>query len=496
MSLLRQVLLSLVACLFLVPATLFAQTGGIAGVVRDTSGAVLPGVNVEAASDALIEKTRTVVTDEQGRYNIVDLRPGLYSVTFSLQGFSTYKREGLELSAATVIPLNADLKVGSLEETLTVTGATPVVDVQSVRQRQVLGREVLETIPRSRDGAMTAGLLTGVTAVGVQDSGGSGAGVISQLTAHGSDAGDQQWNIDGMKASTGGRRVLITNDQSAQELTYEVSGMSAESAVGGVRMNAVPKEGGNAFRGTLMGATPRTDDQQQSHRRTEGQRCAVGAAYRSDLGFLPSFGGPILKDKIWFYFTYRNWGSDGNYANIFYDSDPTREAENPNRLWDANLRLTTQISKRNKLNLYYDRQGRSQPFRFVSNLQSPSRRRTGLPGDVCRAGTLDVADHEQAAVRGGHVVLQGGIRSSSDSGVAGTGNASAVRSDDRPLHALPSGRRRHARTELRQHLRLQAVHDESPACNRLAYHQDRVHELLGRRAVDSAGLAAVAALQQ
>jgi len=372
MSLLRRVLLSLTACLLLVPATALAQTGGIAGVVRDTSGGVLPGVNVEAASDALIEKTRTVVTDEQGRYNIVDLRPGLYSVTFSLQGFSTYKREGLELSAATVIPLNADLKVGSLEETLTVTGATPVVDVQSVRQRQVLGREVLETIPRSRDGAMTAGLLTGVTAVGVQDSGGSGAGVISQLTAHGSDAGDQQWNIDGMKASTGGRRVLITNDQSAQELTYEVSGMSAESAVGGVRMNAVPKEGGNAFRGTLMGAY--TSNWMTSSNLTDELIAkGVKSVPRIDQtwDFSPSIGGPILKDKIWFYFTYRNWASDGNYANIFYDSDPTREAENPNRLWDANLRLTTQISKRNKLNLYYDRQGRSQPFRFVSNLQSP-----------------------------------------------------------------------------------------------------------------------------
>ena len=163
----------------------------------------MPGVAVEAASPALIEKTRAVVTDDQGRYNIVDLRPGMYSVTFTLAGFTTVRREGLELSAATVLPVNAELHVGALEETLTVTGASPVVDVQSVRQRQVLGTEELQTVPRSRDGAMTAGLLPGVTAVGVQDSGGSGAGVIAQLVAHGSDAGDQQWNIDGMKASTG-----------------------------------------------------------------------------------------------------------------------------------------------------------------------------------------------------------------------------------------------------------------------------------------------------
>ncbi|MEO8137435.1 MAG: carboxypeptidase-like regulatory domain-containing protein, partial [Betaproteobacteria bacterium] len=364
--------LALLVLFATLPAVTFAQTGAIAGLVRDSSGGVLPGVSVEASSDALIEKTRAVVTDDQGRYNIVDLRPGVYAVTFTLSGFSTLKREGLELSAATTIPVNAELKVGALEETLTVTGSTPVVDVQSVRQRQVLGREVLESIPRSRDGAMTAGLLPGVTAVGVQDSGGSGAGVISQLVAHGSDGADQQWNIDGMKASTGGRRVLITNDQSAQEMTYEVSGISAESAVGGVRMNAVPKEGGNAYRGTFMGAYTgnwMTSSNLNDRLRSRGVTTVPRIDRTWDVS--PSLGGPIAKDRSWFYFTYRNWGSDGNYANIFYDSDPTREAENPNRLWDANLRLTTQISKRNKLNVYYDRQGRSQPFRFVSNLQSP-----------------------------------------------------------------------------------------------------------------------------
>jgi hypothetical protein len=356
----------------LAPAAVFAQTGAIAGVVRDTSNAVLPGVSVEASSPALIERTRTVVTDEQGRYNIVDLRPGTYTVTFTLTGFTSVKREGLELSAATVLPLNADMKVGSIEETVTVLGETPVVDVESVRQRQVLGREVLETIPRSRDAANTAGLLAGVTAVGVQDSGGSGAGVISQIVSHGSDGGDQQWNIDGMKASTGGRRVLISNDASAQEVVYEMSGMSAEYAVGGFRMNIVPKEGGNTFRGGFMG-TWTTNGLTSSNLNADLKARGALSAPRIDRAWdvSPSLGGPIKENKLWFFFTYRNWGSDGNYPNIFYDSDPKREAENPNRLWDANLRLTTQVSERNKLAVYYDRQGRSQPFRFVSNLQSP-----------------------------------------------------------------------------------------------------------------------------
>src|SRR5262249_7806855 len=156
-------------------------------------------------------------------------------------------------------------------------------------------------IPRSRDGAMTAGLLPGVTAVGVQDSGGSGAGVISQVVSHGSDGGDQQWNIDGMKASTGGRRVLISNDASAQEVVYEVSGMSAEYAVGGFRMNIVPKEGGNAYRGALMG-TWTTNGLTSSNLTSDLKARGVGSVARIDRAWdvSPSLGGPIKQDKLWF----------------------------------------------------------------------------------------------------------------------------------------------------------------------------------------------------
>src|SRR6187397_1782298 len=115
-----------VASLFLVlflPAVVFAQ-GTIAGVVRDASGAVLPGATVEAASPVLIEKVRSVASDATGQYRIVDLRPGTYTVTFTLPGFSTYKREGIELSGSFVATVNADLKVGALAETITVSGET------------------------------------------------------------------------------------------------------------------------------------------------------------------------------------------------------------------------------------------------------------------------------------------------------------------------------------------------------------------------------------
>ena len=133
----------------LLPAVAFAQAS-LAGVAKDSSGAVLPGVTVEASSSALIEKTRSVVTDSAGQYKIVDLRPGTYTLTFSLTGFSTVKREGLELTGGGTTTVNADMKVGALEETLTVTGETPVVDVQNAARQQILNGELVANTPAAK----------------------------------------------------------------------------------------------------------------------------------------------------------------------------------------------------------------------------------------------------------------------------------------------------------------------------------------------------------
>src|SRR5947209_414909 len=175
-------LVGIFSVVWLLPTVAFAQAQ-IAGVVKDTSGAVLPGVTVEAASPVLIEKTRSVVTDGTGQYKIENLRPGAYSVTFTLAGFNTVKREGIELTGTFTASVNAELRVGALEETITVTGETPVVDVQNTKQQRVLDRETIAAIPSGRDAAIMASLIVGVTTGnqdvgGIQGESGSAAGTM------------------------------------------------------------------------------------------------------------------------------------------------------------------------------------------------------------------------------------------------------------------------------------------------------------------------------
>jgi hypothetical protein len=188
--------LALVLAWLLLPGVASAQST-IAGLVTDTTGAVLPGVTVEAASPVLIEKVRAVVTNNDGRYSIVDLRPGRYVVTFSLPGFSAYRREGIEVAANVSVPVNAELRVGTLEETITVTGATPVVDVQQAAQRQVLSRDVLDVLPTARS-YLSAGAVAPTVKLSRPEIGGINVGQGAYLAARGKSASDDAVEIDGM----------------------------------------------------------------------------------------------------------------------------------------------------------------------------------------------------------------------------------------------------------------------------------------------------------
>src|SRR5258706_7223337 len=187
--------LIILAVVSLLPSTAFAQAA-ITGVVKDASGGVLPGVTVEAASPALIEKVRTVVTDDPGQYRIVDLRPGTYAVTFTMPGFSSVKREGIELTGTFVATVNADLKVGALEETITVTGETPVVDVQSVKVQQTVSNDIIRAIPSSRSVGGIQSVIPGMSSNG--DSGGITGGGGSAGSIHGGRGRDSRTYNEGL----------------------------------------------------------------------------------------------------------------------------------------------------------------------------------------------------------------------------------------------------------------------------------------------------------
>src|SRR5690242_10209751 len=188
--------------LILLPAVAHAQAA-ITGVVKDASGGVLPGVTVEAASPVLIEKVRSVVSDASGQYRIVDLRPGTYAVTFTLPGFSTVKREGIELSGTFVATVNGDLKVGALEETITVTGETPIVDVQSAKVQQTVSKDILAAIPTSRNTNGLQALIPGMSNSG--DSGGLTASLEGNAgTIHGGRGNDSRTYTDGINTGWAG----------------------------------------------------------------------------------------------------------------------------------------------------------------------------------------------------------------------------------------------------------------------------------------------------
>lgn len=292
----------LVVALALLPGVAAAQST-ISGVVTDTSGAILPGVTVEASSPALIEKTRSVITDAQGRFSIVDIRPGVYSVRFELQGFSTISRDGIEVSANVTVPVNAELRVGSVEETIIVTGATPMVDVQQAAARQVLDREQLDALPTARS-FLSTGVVVPTAKINRPDMGGIQVGQASYLSARGRTSNDNAVEVDGIDAriSNGISQSGYNNFAMVQDVTYQTSALSPDSAGGGVRINMIPRDGGNRFsRDLFFGGS---GSGWQADNLTPGLRSAglrSADALERLIEITPAIGGPILKDKLWFF---------------------------------------------------------------------------------------------------------------------------------------------------------------------------------------------------
>ncbi len=360
--------LVVLSAVLLAPVAAFAQAS-ITGVVKDTSGAVLPGVSVEATSSALTEKVRSVVTDGTGQYRIVELPPGTYTVTFSLQGFNVFKRDGVVLSGSLTASIDADMRVGSLEETVTVTGESPIVDVQSARRQQVIDGDVLQAIPTSRSYNNVLQLVPGVVA---------GDGQVQLrptmllFTAHGGSTEDGRLTVDGINtgASRGGAGVsgYIPDMQNTAEVTFTISGNLGEAETGGPSMTVVPKSGGNTFQGSFF--ISGLNDSMQGNNFDAEQLSVLAAPAKSLLlrDYQFSLGGPILRDRMWFFYNHRGVDAADSQPGIFANrnaGDPTKWNYQPDfsrqgridqkRRINA-LRLTMQLTPRNKLSLFWDEQ--------------------------------------------------------------------------------------------------------------------------------------------
>jgi hypothetical protein len=371
------------------PGIAIAQSA-IAGVVRDSSGAVLPGVTVEASSPALIEKVKSATTNETGQYRIVDLRPGVYTVSFKLPGFNTVVRENIELESNFTAPINVEMRIGSLEESITVTGESPVVDVQTSGRREVVSQELIESLPTGRNFQLLAGTVPAVS-TGVFDVGGSSTmWTGGSLLTHGSQTRDSRTLIDGMVADAmfaGGQcSCIYDNEAQTQEVSVQVSGGSAENQTGGVLVNRVPKTGGNQYRGEFVGLYSNSAlqaDNIDEDLNARGIRIGDELYKLYDLNY--SMGGPIVQDRLWFFVSGRNNAYNNYVANAF-NPDGTRAVDD-NIVKSFPGRITGQATKNDKFTVLFDWANKVRGHRGLSATVSPeaSDRQTQPASHIAQA---------------------------------------------------------------------------------------------------------------
>jgi len=350
------------------PETAHGQSA-FTGVAKDSSGAVMPGVTVEASSDVLIEKQRTVITDERGVYRIVDLRPGTYKLEFSLPGFDTVKRE-IELQSNFTATVNAEMTVGTISSSVDVIVQTMLVDLQTNQKIQILPRDVLDIVPTSHTIQSVGQLITGVT-LSAPDVGGSRAMQQTYFSVHGAGAAQTTVLMDGMIINGlqgDGAIQSYGNDAGNQEMVYQTGGGTVDSPTGGLKISMVPKEGGNNFHGSLF--TGFEDSRLQSdnlspYLASHGVKAVDKIGKYRDIN--ATFGGRIIRDKLWFFTSMRLFTVSSPVSNTFYvpqgssyanclsGSIKCEQGVNNETINSGLLRLTWQVTPRNKISAFIDR---------------------------------------------------------------------------------------------------------------------------------------------
>src|SRR6188508_2864966 len=367
--------------------SLASAQGTLTGTVRDQSGAVLPGVTVEASSPALIEKVRTAVTDGAGQYRVTGLNPGTYSLTFRLTGFNIVKREGIELSGTATLTIPVDMRVGALEETITVTGESPVVDVQTTQRETVLSADVVAAIPGNRS---VGTLLNAVPGLNVNDGALAASPTMTFFAARGGPINEGRMAINGMTIAApfngGGVSTYILDSANAQEISVAVAGGLGESDIGGPVMNLVPRSGGNSFRGQAF-VNNAGDWSRGDNLNAALTAPPPGPNLKETPGIINaydasgSYGGPLIRDRLWFFGSYRSLETAAavpgvvSNANAFNASrwdwiaDPTVTARTLQGREAYIGRITMQVSAKHRLsyNQEYQRRCEGSTLRLESD---------------------------------------------------------------------------------------------------------------------------------
>jgi hypothetical protein len=375
----------------LLPAVARAQAT-ITGTVKDVSGAILPGVDVEATGTALLAP-RNAQTDASGVYRIVELPPGTYNLTFSLSGFARVVREGIQLQGTMVATIPVDMKIGAVAETVTVTGETPVVDIQSVKQETVLKGETIENLPGTHAYGAILNSIPGLT---VDNNSLANSPTMTFFTARGGNTNEGRMAINGMTVAAafngGGVSSLAYDANNVEEVAVTVAGGMGESEIGGPAMNLVPKSGGNRFAGTMFlnyaGSWSSGNNIDDYLRSLVTPLSAPPTIFHS-YDFNPSYGGPIMRDKVWFWGAYRKFDTSvavpGVFANAYaldpahydYKQDPSVSSRNIQGRNIYTGRVTAQITPKNRVMFSHEYQLRCEGSTLT------------VQGDGCRTRGTD-----------------------------------------------------------------------------------------------------------
>jgi len=341
--------------ILIVFAAIASAQSTISGQVRDTSGAVISGVSVEATSPALIERARTVTTNGEGRYAIVDVRPGAYTMTFTMSGFSTVKQQ-VEVPANVTVPVDADMKVGSVGETVEVQAQVATVDVENVAHPETLSRSDMDSLPTARN-MQSIGSYVPSVHLNQPDVGGSQQIEQTYLSAHGQPATRDIYLLDGMRVNTmqnDGLIQIYVDNALIQEATYQTANVTAEVGGGGVYTNLIPKDGGNEYHGQLfLGYVPAQFVGSNITSALIARNISGQSAVNRLEDFDGTLGGPIIKDKLWFLLGGRKQLSFIQAAGSFYlNGAPGIERS---YIYTGEGRLTYQLNSKNKFSLFWIR---------------------------------------------------------------------------------------------------------------------------------------------